>query len=228
MLNEILKNGLNHSRAYLIRGEKENIISTIFDAIEKEWGIVAQGNPNILTINGHLNVDDTRSLIEFASMSPFGDSTIKVIILNTERITREAQNTLLKLTEEPNQSLRIFVIIPKDVELLPTLLSRLEDISYAVPSASSGQVKTDASNFLAMGLKERFKLAEKIAKDEDDTTLDVFLRDLEKKVYKQKYKDEFEKKKAFSAIVFAKESSGFQSRPKKMILEALAISLPTI
>jgi len=227
MLEEILKNGLSHPRAYLVRGNKENIIPEIFNAVKKEWGIETQGNPNILTIDGHANVDDARNLIDFANLSPFGNDNIKIIVVSTERITREAQNTLLKLTEEPKDSLRIFVIIPRDVELLPTLLSRLEDISSAF-EVSAISTKTDAGNFFAVGLKERFKLAEKIAKDEEEDAMDSFLRDLEKKIYKQKYTNELEKEKAYSAIVFAKESAGNQSRPKRMILEALAISLPVI
>ncbi len=228
MLEEILKTGLEHPRSYLIRGEKENIIPEIFSAIETEWGIMAQGHPNILNVDAHMNVEEARGLIEFASMSPFGDSKIKIIILSAERVTHQAQNTLLKLTEEPSTTLRIFIVLPQDVELLPTLLSRLEDISYAFENVSTSGVKTDAGNFLAMGLKERIKLAEKIAKDENETALDEFLRDLEKKVYKQKYKDNSQKEKSFNAIVFAKEAAGTQSRPKRMILEALAISLPVI
>jgi len=230
MLEEILKAGLKYPRSYLIRGEKEVVKKAIFEAVETSWGLILAGNPNILFVNEHLNVEAARRLIEFAFMSPLGNDKIKMIILAASRMTREAQNTLLKLTEEPNQSLRIFVIVPKDVELLPTLLSRLEDISFACSSAGGGTglLKTDAGNFLEMGLKERLKVAEKIAKDEDETTLDTFLRDLEKKVYKQKFSSDTTKEKAFSAIVFAKQASSSQSRPKRMILEALAISLPVL
>ena len=228
MLEEILKNGLSHPRAYLVRGNKEDIIPEIFNAVKKEWGIEVRGNPNILTVDGHANVDDARDLIDFANLSPFGNGNIKIIIVSTERITREAQNTLLKLTEEPKESLRIFLIVPRDVELLPTLLSRLEDISHVIEGPAGAVSKTDAGNFLGIGLKERFKLAEKIAKDEDEDAMDSFLRDLEKRIYKQKYGNGSEKEKAYGAIVFAKEASGNQSRPKRMILEALAISLPVI
>lgn len=228
MLKEVLKRGLEHPRSYLIRGEKEALKEDLFGAVEAIWGLVMGGNPNVFSIDGHMNVEEARRLIEFASMSPFGADKIKIIFLSAERMTQQAQNTILKLTEEPNQSLRIFVIVPKDVELLETLLSRLEDISYAFPSTSSGQVKTDAENFLSMSLKERLKLAEKISKIDDETALDSFLRDLEKTIYKQKYKNFSDKQKSFEAIIFAKKNSAFQSRPKRMILEALAISLPTL
>lgn len=227
MLNEILKSGIEHPRSYLVKGEKENIIPEIFNVIEKEWGITAQGNPNILKIDSHMGVDEARQVQEFASLSPFGDDALKVILLSAERVTREAQNVLLKLTEEPNKSLRIFIIVPKDVELLPTLLSRLEDISFAFEN-SGATPKTEAGNFLYMGLKERFKLAEKIAKDEDETALDTFLRDLEKKIFKQKFPDTSIREKALSAISFAKTAAGTQGRPKRMILETLSISLPVL
>ncbi len=228
MLEEILKRGLEHPRSYLIRGEREVLKETLFGAIEAIWGLIMGGNPNVFSIDGHMNVEEARRLIEFASMSPLGTDKLKMIILSAERMTKQAQNTLLKLTEEPSASLRIFVIVPKDVELLPTLISRLEDISNAFPSTDSGQVKTDAGNFLSMGLKDRFKLAEKISKVDDETALDVFLRDLEKKIYKQKYNNFLDKQKTFEAIDFAKKISSSQSRPKRMILEALAISLPVI
>lgn len=227
MLGEILKTSLNHSRAYLVRGNKTSVLPEIFVAVEKEWGIVVQGNPNVMVADGHLSVDEARKLVEFSSMSTFGKDRAKLIILSAERMTREAQNTLLKLTEEPNSSLRIFVIVSKDVELLPTLLSRLEDISFAFTDKAQSS-KLPAQSFLSMGLKERFKLAEKIAKDEDETALDVFLRDLENKVYKHKYKNILEKEKVFSSISFAKQSASSQGRQKRMILETLSISLPVV
>ncbi len=227
MLEDVLKKSLDNPRSYLIRGDKESIKEELFKAMESVWNFVPIANPDVMQVNGHLSVEEARTLVEFASLSPFSADGLKVIILSAERATREAQNTLLKLTEEPNKYLRIFVIVPKDVELLPTLLSRLEDISHAFSLVGSG-IKTDAGNFLSMGLKERLKLAEKIAKDEDETTLDAFLRDLEKKVYKHKYKNNLEKEKFFNALVFAKNISASQSRPKRLILESLAISLPVL
>ena len=227
MLEEVLKRGLEHPRSYLIRGEKEVLKEALFGAIEGVWGLVMGGNPNVFSIDGHMNVDEARGLIEFASMSPFGADKIKIIFLSAERMTQQAQNTILKLTEEPNQSLRIFVIVPKDVELLETLLSRLEDISYAFLH-STNNLQLETSNFLLMGLKDRLKLAEKISKVDDETALDTFLRDLEKTIYKQKYKNLVDKQKSFEAISFAKKNSAFQSRPKRMILESLAISLPVV
>lgn len=227
MLNEILRLGLEHPRSYLIRGDKEKIIPEVFRAVREVWDFVPQGSPNVLSIDGHMSVEEARELIDFASMSPLGEDKIKIILLSAERVTREAQNTLLKLTEEPNASLRIFVIVPNDVELLPTLLSRLEDISHAFEK-SVGEASTGAKNFLSLGLKERFKLAESIAKDEDETATDIFLRDLEKVIYKKKFTDDLQKTKAFEAISFAKNIGASQNRPKKMILETLAISLPNI
>ena len=230
MLEDILKAGLKHPRSYLVRGEKAGLLPEILSAIEKEWGIVAQGSPNILTVDGHMGVDEARSVQEFAFLSPFGDDALKIIVLSAERVTREAQNVLLKLTEEPNNSLRIFVIIPKDVELLPTLLSRLEDITFAFSKDEIGSRRQimDATNFISMGLKERFKLAEKIAKDDDETATNTFLRDLEKKISRHKFSDSQQRGKALSAIVFAKQATSTQSRPKRMILEALAISFPVV
>ncbi len=229
MLNEILKAGLKHPRAYLVRGEKEGILAEIFDAVQNEWGISVQGNPNIVSVDGHLSVEEARGLVEFASLAPFGASeALKIIILSAERMTREATNALLKLTEEPNNSLRIFIIVPRDVELLPTLLSRLEDITFAFKNPQALSFKLEANSFLSMGLKERFKLAEKIAKDEDETATDQFLRNLEQKIARQKFASPRERQKALSAIVFAKEAASAQGRPKRMILEALSISLPVL
>ncbi len=225
---EVLNAGLHSPRSYLVRGEEGVALAVLADAIQNSWGITFAGNPNISFFRGVVGVDEARELTDIAGRSAFGEDSLSIIFLAASRLTHEAQNALLKITEEPKSSLRMFVVVDNDVELLPTLLSRLEDITDAFGHRVSKTGNAEAEKFVSSGLKERLKVAEKIAKDEETHVFEEFLRNIEKFVWHSKFKHEGERKTALNAVAFAKKQASFQSRPKRMVLEALAISLPVL
>lgn len=83
-----------------------------------------------------ISIDAVRKIKNFLWQKPNTSSKRTLIIDEAEFLTNEAQNALLKVTEEPPAS-SLLVIIASDPEgLLPTILSRTEKFYFgSVPTA---------------------------------------------------------------------------------------------
>jgi DNA polymerase-3 subunit delta' len=83
-----------------------------------------------------ISIDAVREIKNFLWQRPNVSAKRTLIIDEAELLTTEAQNALLKLTEEPPAS-SLLIIIASDVEsLLPTILSRIQKVYFgAVPEA---------------------------------------------------------------------------------------------
>jgi len=85
---------------------------------------------------GKIGIDEVRRIRYFLSQRP-NRSPYRVLILDeAERLTREAEHALLKITEEPPEA-GILILIARDPELLlPTITSRLAPLYFSlVPQA---------------------------------------------------------------------------------------------
>lgn len=83
---------------------------------------------------GSIGVDAVREIKNFLWQKPNTSVRRTLIIDNADLLTTEAQNALLKITEEPPSS-SLLILVTSDVEsLLPTIVSRLPKIYFgAVP-----------------------------------------------------------------------------------------------
>jgi len=78
-----------------------------------------------------IGIDQIRDLRNFVSQFPNQSPCRTVIIDDAEMMTREAQNALLKVAEEPPASALIILIVQDPERLLPTLRSRFQTIYFA-------------------------------------------------------------------------------------------------
>jgi DNA polymerase III delta prime subunit len=85
------------------------------------------GTIKIQTIRTHLQAG-----LEYA---PFAGRRKVFIIDNAHRMTRQAANALLKTLEEPPRHATIVLVTDRRVELLPTILSRCQQMVFAPLSA---------------------------------------------------------------------------------------------
>jgi hypothetical protein len=115
----------------LFEGEKEIILSEIKEEIEEKTGIPFEKNVDVFEFHfDNLLIDHTHKIKEADIKSSFTQDN-KVIIISFESITREAQNALLKVLEEPMGNSR-FVLITRTKEiLLPTIISRVQIIRHS-------------------------------------------------------------------------------------------------
>lgn len=137
--------------AYLVEGEE--VSSVVLKELEKKFQFVIAGNPDVYIVNKEsFGIDDARALKERASLRPLGDR--KFLIVFSRFITHQAQNSLLKLFEEPPEGTFLFLCgIPRKV-LLPTLQSRFMFLEI---EAGGTTKEHEAKKFLKLSSDERLK-----------------------------------------------------------------------
>jgi len=102
--------------------------SAAHEAILTDLMLVSPGD------NGSIGIDAVREIRNFLWQKPNASPRRTLIIDDAELLTTEAQNALLKLTEEPPVS-SLLILVTSDIEsILPTITSRLPKIYFgAVP-----------------------------------------------------------------------------------------------
>ncbi|MEI6660010.1 MAG: hypothetical protein WCK91_01140 [bacterium] len=87
----------------------------------------------------------------------------RICIISTKFINREAEQSLLKMLEEPGENAHFFLMIPSSVVLLDTILSR-SHVIY------TGQVADDIESikFMKMSAKDRIEYIGTLIKDHED------------------------------------------------------------
>ncbi len=97
-----------------------------------------------ITDRQSIGVREVKEMIKWLQMKPFQSVNKVAVILEAERLTIEAQNSLLKTLEEPPKNNYIFLITSNHKALLQTIISRAGIIRVA-----SGQLKNPSENTVA-------------------------------------------------------------------------------
>ena len=133
-------------------------------------------HPDFLAVSpekGLISIEKVREIINFLSFKPKLSGLKIVIIDDSEKMTKEAQNALLKILEEPNLDNLIILVSSYPEKLLPTILSRLlvikfslakkkEIIDYLVKEFSLSLDKAEEIAQMSQGkIAEAIKLLEK-------------------------------------------------------------------
>jgi len=169
IFQNIDKDNLHH--AYLIEGLKEEIESEIFDFF-RELKIEISNNPDFCHIEvDSFKIEDARnlksmSLEKGALMNSSTQEGKKIFLISANSFLLEAQNTLLKIFEEPIPNTHFFIVIPDANTLLKTLVSRFYLIS--TKQNLSEEIKI-AEKFITMSLKNRIDfIKELLTEDEEE------------------------------------------------------------
>ncbi len=220
------KGDLHH--AYVIEGEKEGILSSIQSFLLDDLAFSIQGNPDYTYIElPSFGVDDARSLSDRQLRTPAqGDKKIFVIVFG--QMTREAQNALLKVFEEPTLGTHFFLITPSISTLLPTLKSRMRIIERR-ESGEASSVSKEAKTFFAGSLKDRLSIIKRIADEEfPKQHALVLIAELEQLLQPKLLKGDTLYREAGEAILKAHSYLEDTSPSVKMLLELVALSLPFV
>ena len=177
------RSGLHH--AYLLEGIAESILKELHEFLEEGLSFHIKGNPDFW--HGAFDtfgIDDGRALKEMQSRRPVGER--KIFIVQANFFTREAQNALLKVFEEPTPNTHFFIITQNTASLLPTLRSRLAVISNISRSdlyKYKGQTFIFAEGFLTATGAARIEMLKKMIEAKDKNTAISFLNSLEEALY---------------------------------------------
>lgn len=165
-------------------------------------------------------IGDARLLSDRAYIKPVSRST-RDFLVHFSSITIEAQNALLKLFEDPPESAVFHVILSREDMLLPTLRSRL-----LLVSREESVIDRDVMRaFLAMSYGERMDEIASRTKAKDAAWIEEVVAGAE--AYAEHIKGGA-KARVLKSVVFVRQYFSARSAAKKMLLEELALSLPTI
>src|SRR6185369_2596982 len=145
----------------------------------------------------------------------------------------EAQNSLLKMFEEPAENTHFFLIIPDVNSLLPTLVSRF----YLIKNKGADAIEDEAEAFINMPLQRRIDFIKALLpkKDEEDSEAIAesnnskalkFLNSLESSLHRK-----FASKTAFDTGIFehffkVREFLRMPGSSPKTLMESVALIIP--
>lgn len=214
----------NLHHAYLIVGDVEISREKIDDMLSR-MEIDVYGNPDIQSLKyDTLTIDIARDLSLSVAQKSFsgslsaGEAGRKIFLIEADIITEEAQNSLLKVLEEPTSGTHFFIMMPQDI-LLPTLRSRLQIISMSRTVLDT--------NILNKSITERLEMIKEITDgitDEEKTKQDAItlLNQIESELYSRGVE-----KEAVNLQVCQDTRNALYDRgtPVKMVLENLMLAI---
>lgn len=216
--------------AYGLLGEREEVRAELYDFLLKDLKFPITNNPDFWL--GDFNVfkiDYSRNLNELHLKLPVKHDR-KVFVISANFMTRGAQNSLLKIFEEPRADTVFFLLLPYGTELLPTLKSRLffgnQGTIAPRPSLTKEVKSQEAEEFLRAKIGKRLELITKILKDikdEKSTKAEAisFVKNIELVLSQEKKKDFLIIKELEKAIGYLND----EAPSIKVILEHLALVL---
>ncbi|MEQ1561207.1 MAG: hypothetical protein ABL899_00625 [Nitrospira sp.] len=219
-LIDLYKTSGNLHHAYFLVGQKvEEIISDLQDFLDKVVKVNTVGNPDFQHLRfNNMTIDDARVVTNNENRKNVSGN-IKVFVIETDFITIEAQNALLKVFEEPTVGTHFFIVSPQDI-LLPTLRSRVQVVLHD-SFGDSGE------SILSLSLKDRLEKVKEITdgiSDEEKTKQDAitFLNQVESELYKNGVD---KKTNELKVCQITRSSLYDRGAPVKMILENLVLSI---
>ncbi|MFA6177463.1 MAG: hypothetical protein WC694_01035 [Candidatus Paceibacterota bacterium] len=157
ILKYLDKNNLHH--AYLIEGEQDEIIPEIIGFL-KDLGINTVGNSDFIHMNlDSFKIEDARNLKSYGTQKGLSSSK-KIFIISANSFLLEAQNSLLKMFEEPIENTFFFLIVPDINILLKTFISRFYLIR-ARQGLDEKEVK-EVEKFINLPLKDRIEFIKEL------------------------------------------------------------------
>lgn len=213
-LSDITHDRLHH--AYGVEGVGIPVVQAIADWVKKNIPLATSVQFSYQT----LGINEARQL---SSLTKYRTgSEVQIIIITAATITREAQNAMLKLFEEPVSGVHFFLIVPAFSILLPTLRSRLMRVRVDVKNESS----FDVQKFISETPSDRLVTIEQLLKNtttEEESKGSVtrmVLDALEGYCARNTHSE-----RIISAILFVRKYAELQGASHKMLLEYLALNI---
>jgi len=202
-----------------MEGQVHLVISSTLETANLPSDLMSPATDVRHVIKDQLGIADARDLVELSSRTSLSSETYSFVIV-TKSITTEAQNALLKLLEEPPKNTSIYLVVPHESLLIPTLRSRFITAESVV--AEIGQ-DVDAQIFLTTPIADRLALIASKAKQKDTLWLETMVLNLGKVVTSS---PEVPLLNVYKALGLAESYVRIRGASRKMLLEELALSLP--
>jgi len=229
---QLFPKDLYHS--YVIEGEPETTGAFFLKFLEKR-GEIESNSPDVLCQTYEsFTMNDGSQIKDWHSRSGITEGK-KICIIATKFINREAEQTLLKIVEEPAVNTHFFIIVPDASVLLDTIISRTHVIKIKQSSNSHLEIKKDALEFILSSVADRIKKVAEIIKNNksEDSSGQLrfyatsFVNELEIIFHEKFIKNRTDKKIQFilNELQKSREYLSTPGAAVKMILEHLALVL---
>lgn len=196
--------------ALLFRGDK----ATLLLYLEKRLGVSFTSTPNqdiSFTTFDSFGIDEVRTLAYTALTKPIlREFFLSIVVADT--ITFEAQNALLKLTEDPPAHAQFIFCIPSSFPILPTLRSRF--VEHSVKEIEDVVVSTTDKT-----LQEKLKEIAVLIKDKNNAGMEAMLVHAEFRMHTT-----HKASPASRALLLVRKYIESRGASSKMLLEHVAIS----
>jgi len=210
--------------AYLFLGEKNSTISELEKEISEKFGVKLHNNQDFFKKDyDSVGIDEAREIKELQGKMPSKEGSLKVFILSMRSITREAQNALLKVFEEPTKNTHFFLVTPNLAGLLPTLTSRLEIVEIKSETKKVSILPFDLNTFMKGSISTRLKLVEDIIENKEKQKIEALIDEI---ILKSSSDKKTGNSKILSEMLMVKKFLNFKSSSVKNIAEHLCFVVP--
>lgn len=248
-LAQVYKKTSSLHHAYVIEGNQKKDFAGLLSFLEKSVGFKTHGNLDFYHESfDSFGIDEARRIKEMQQKKPFIEGGKKVFILSFNFITREAQNSLLKVFEEPTSGTHFFLLVPSAEIFLPTVRSRVVILSqkYSVEGRHGseggsgsreiayGNFPADfCKNFLKSSPKVRLEMFAEIIEEKDKARVISFLNNLESLLFQKWNKNlsvekTTDKAEIFKQIITCRNYLHDRAPSVKMILEHITLVTPVV
>lgn len=226
-LEKLFPKNLYHS--YVIEGDF-NLTNDLLSFLENR-GEIDKLSPDVICQNYEsFTIDDSHAIKDWHSRLGVTGGK-KICIISTKFINREAEQTLLKIIEEPAFNTHFFIIVPDSSKLLETIISRVHVLKIKINE--NIEIKKEVSVFIKNDPKTRIEMISFIIKnnksEENSGQLRSyatnFVNELES-FYYQKFKidkNNSDIKYILNELQKARDYLSTPGASVKMILEHLAL-----
>jgi len=158
--------------------EREQYIQKMLNDIN-----INQNHPDLLWFGADekLGMEQTKKIKGFLKLKPYQAKGQVIVIVTAEKLTTDAQNSLLKTLEEHAEEVNLFLGAANEDQLLPTLISRCKVIDLPVTSSTitstsdlasrqagvEQKYQNDIEKLINSTIEQRFQFIEKLKEKEE-------------------------------------------------------------
>ncbi len=215
----------SHHHAFVIEGKRDIVLPLIKQALEANLSLSFEKNPDIFQFDFDTFLVDHAHTIKEADLKANYFLPHKFIVISFSAITREAQNALLKVLEDPTGHTKFIIVTHSKEILLPTIISRVAVIRHASFHETASPVSVEV--FLKAPPAKRLEMVGKLLKEvaeETKTKRDVSEFVFELKIHLEQHikTKQINEKKLLSTLK-ALQYITDPSASQKLILERLCV-----
>lgn len=142
----------------ITQGDKISRLAKAWELLLGQGFSAKKGSPDLLIVQKEedkksLGIDQAKEIRAFLREKPFEKKVKAVLVEEAQVFTDEAQNSLLKILEEPPSFALIVLLADKEGSLLPTVVSRCQRITVKA-NAPDKEVKNKSKGELGADMKD--------------------------------------------------------------------------